>query len=33
MVTTHASGWWLTEEDFRKARLGFICQDNSLYER
>ncbi len=45
MVYTHASGWcpstWTggddvvayTEDDLREARLGFICEDNSLYDR
>jgi prepilin-type N-terminal cleavage/methylation domain-containing protein/prepilin-type processing-associated H-X9-DG protein len=29
----HASGWTYTEEDFRKSNLGFIGNDNSLYDR
>ncbi len=45
MVATHASGWcpseWyagypvepFTEEDYRKAQLGFLSEDNSLYDR
>jgi prepilin-type N-terminal cleavage/methylation domain-containing protein/prepilin-type processing-associated H-X9-DG protein len=33
MATTQASGYWLSEEDYRQARLGFVCQDNSLYDR
>lgn len=33
MVTTHDSGWWLTTEDYRKNDLGFLGEDNSLYDR
>jgi len=33
MVMTHASGWWMTEEDYRKSHLGFLGQDNSLFDR
>lgn len=45
MNMTHSSGWcpseWVsgypveahTEEDYRKGRLGFIGEDNSLYDR
>jgi len=40
MVMTHTTGWCpmppaspFTEEDYRKARLGFLGQDNSLYDR
>jgi len=40
MVTTHSSGWCpmppeeaFTSDDYRKARLGFLGQDNSLYDR
>lgn len=39
-VTTHSSGWCpmppeqpFTSDDYRKARLGFLGQDNSLYDR
>ncbi len=39
MVMTHSSGWCpsgmtpFTEDDYRKAKLGFLGQDNSLYDR
>jgi prepilin-type N-terminal cleavage/methylation domain-containing protein/prepilin-type processing-associated H-X9-DG protein len=40
MVTTHSTGWCpmppeaaFTTDDFRKAGLGFLGQDNSLYDR
>jgi prepilin-type N-terminal cleavage/methylation domain-containing protein/prepilin-type processing-associated H-X9-DG protein len=40
MVMTHSNGvcpwlcdWKFTGDDFRKARLGFLGQDNSLYDR
>jgi prepilin-type N-terminal cleavage/methylation domain-containing protein/prepilin-type processing-associated H-X9-DG protein len=41
MVYSHASGWCpygegttpFTEEDYRKAGLGFLGEDNSLYDR
>jgi hypothetical protein len=45
MVYTHATGWcpstWTggegvvphTEDDLREARLGFLSEDNSLYDR
>jgi prepilin-type processing-associated H-X9-DG protein/prepilin-type N-terminal cleavage/methylation domain-containing protein len=45
MVTTHSNGWCpssslagyeveaYTAEDYEKARLGFLSEDNSLYDR
>ena len=38
MVMTQSNGWCtyekpLTEEDYRKANLGFLSKDNSLYDR
>ena len=33
MVMTHANGWCRSEEEYRKAGLGFLSQDNSLYDR
>jgi prepilin-type processing-associated H-X9-DG protein len=41
MVVTHANGWCpygtevepFTAEDYEKARLGFLSEDNSLYDR
>jgi prepilin-type processing-associated H-X9-DG protein len=33
MAMTQASGWWLTKEDFETNRLGFLSEDNSLYDR
>jgi len=29
----HASGWWLSEEAYRENDLGFVGNDNSLYDR
>jgi len=40
MVTTHSNGWCpmppeepLSGDDYREARIGFLGQDNSLYDR
>ena len=33
IAMTHASGWWLSKEDFERNRLGFLGEDNSLYDR
>jgi len=39
MVTTHSNGWCpmgmtpFTADDYAKARLGFLGQDNTLYDR
>jgi len=40
MVTTHSNGWcpyWagfsFSDEDYRGVRLGFVGEDNSLYDR
>jgi prepilin-type processing-associated H-X9-DG protein len=33
MNATHASGWWLSKQDFERNRLGFLGEDNSRYDR
>ena len=33
MVMTHETGWWLTKEEYEENHLGFLGEDNSLYDR
>jgi prepilin-type N-terminal cleavage/methylation domain-containing protein/prepilin-type processing-associated H-X9-DG protein len=33
MIMTHESGWWLSAEDYEKRKLGFLGEDNTLYDR